>query len=59
MPKDFLNCIKNGGKVRTIKPSPGKYLHICYINGKSYPGEVKETKKTKKRNIVKKAINKK
>jgi len=45
MPKDFERCVKNGGRVRTIKPKKGKYLHICYLNGKSYHGEVKSSKK--------------
>lgn len=44
MPKGFEECVKKGGRVRTIKPKGKKsnvYLHICYLNGKSYPGEVK------------------
>ena len=49
MPKAFLNCVKKGGRVRTIKPKAGKYMHICYLGGKSYAGEVKSTKSTKKR----------
>jgi len=50
MPKDFLRCVKSGGRVRTIKPKPGRYMHVCYLNGKSYAGEVKKVKKrTKKR----------
>jgi hypothetical protein len=47
MPKSFLNCVKKGGKVRTISLPKGKYLHICYLNGKSYSGEVKEKKNEK------------
>jgi len=42
MPKPFEDCIKNGGKTRTKKLKNGKYMKICYLNGKSYPGEVKE-----------------
>ena len=38
-PKGFLSCVKRGGRVRTIKPKPGRYIHICYIGGKSYAGE--------------------
>jgi hypothetical protein len=45
MPAGFERCVKEGGRVRTIKPKAGKYLHICYLNGKSYRGEVKTTKK--------------
>lgn len=44
MPVGFQNCVKRGGRVRTIKPKKGKYLHICYLNGKSYRGEVKKAK---------------
>ena len=47
MPKGFDMCVKKGGRVRTIKPK-GKgsktYLHICFLNGKSYPGETKKAK---------------
>ena len=40
MPKPFLDCVKKGGKVRTKKLSDGRYIKICYLNGKSYAGEV-------------------
>ena len=44
MPKDFDNCVKRGGRVRTIKPK-GKdssvYMHVCYLGKKSYAGEIK------------------
>ena len=49
MPKAFRKCVRRGGRVRTIKPKAGKYMHICYVGGKSYAGEVKENKKPKKR----------
>ena len=42
MPKDFDECQKNGGRIRTKTLSDGKYLHICYLAGKSYAGEVKQ-----------------
>jgi len=45
MPEAFLNCVKNGGKIRTIIPKKGKYLRICYLKGRSYQGEVKSKKK--------------
>ena len=45
MPKAFQKCVDKGGKVRTIKPKEGKYMHICYKGGKSYSGEVKTTKR--------------
>jgi len=49
MPKAFLNCVKKGGKVRTIKPNAHTFLHICYLNGKAYRGEIKKNKKKKKK----------
>jgi len=48
MPKGFLSCVRRGGRVRTIKPKPGRYIHICYIGGKSYAGEVHKTKRRRK-----------
>ena len=50
MPAAFLRCVKNGGRVRTKKLSGNRYMHICFLNGKSYAGEVK----TKKTNVIKK-----
>jgi len=44
MPEAFENCRKQGGRIRTIKLSGGKYMHVCYLNGKSYRGEVKQKK---------------
>jgi len=44
MPAKFLDCVKNGGKVRTIKLG-GKYRHKCTLNGKTYLGEIKKKKK--------------
>lgn len=46
MPVGFDRCVANGGKVRTKSLGNGKYIHICFLNGKSYNGEVK-TKKSK------------
>jgi hypothetical protein len=48
MPAGFDKCVKNGGRVRTKELGNGKYMHICFLNGKSYAGEVK-TKKTKRK----------
>lgn len=47
MPKSFDDCVANGGKVRTLTPKKGKYLHICYPKGGGKPivGEVKSAKK--------------
>ncbi len=44
MPKAFTECVKNGGRVRTKKLSGGRYIRICFLNGKSYAGEVKTKK---------------
>lgn len=41
MPKPFDDCVSNGGEVRTKTLSGGKYMHICFLNGESYAGEVK------------------
>ncbi len=48
MPKAFENCIRSGGKVRTKELSNNRYMHICFKNGKSYAGEVKTKKNSKK-----------
>lgn len=47
IPKDFLDCAKNGGKVKTKKLKDGKFIRICYDkDGNSYAGEImKERKK--------------
>ena len=45
MPKGFDECVKKGGRVRTKQLGGGKYMHICFLNGKSYAGEVKVKKK--------------
>lgn len=44
MPKAFDNCVKQGGRVRTKKPTPSTYMPICYSGSKSYAGHVKHTK---------------
>ena len=41
MPKDFESCEARGGRIITKKLKGGKYVHICFIDGKSYTGEVK------------------
>ena len=47
MPKDFEVCVSEGGRVRTMPLSKGRYMRICYDKaGKSHAGEVK-TKKGK------------
>ncbi len=44
MPKAFLDCIKKGGKVFTIKIGKDKYRHGCELKGKTYYGEIKNNK---------------
>lgn len=48
MPRAFRSCIKRGGRVRTKKLSGRKYIHICFIGGKSFAGEVKRRKTRRK-----------
>lgn len=57
MPAGFDRCVKNGGRVRTKKLSGGRYMHICWLNGKSYAGEV-HTKKKKSKLVKKKILRK-
>jgi len=47
MPQAFLNCIKNGGKVRTVRLDGGRYYHICILDKKIYKGEIKKKVKEK------------
>lgn len=48
MPKAFEDCVKSGGRVRTIKPSKDKYLPVCYDkSGKSHAGHIKKVKRKK------------
>ncbi|MCD6412400.1 hypothetical protein J7K91_01840 [bacterium] len=49
MPKAFLECVKKGGKVRTITLPKGRYMHICFLGGKAYPGEIKKKKNARKK----------
>lgn len=36
--------------MRTKELPDGKYMHICFLGGKSYAGEVKSKKEEKKEN---------
>ena len=41
MPEDFDKCVREGGRVRTMKLSGGRYMKVCYDkNNKSHAGEV-------------------
>lgn len=45
MPKNFTECVNEGGSVRTMPVKGGRYMHICYDkDGKSHAGEVKSKK---------------
>ena len=47
MPEDFLKCVREGGRVRTLKVGMNKYIRVCYDKmGKSHSGEV-QVKKSK------------
>ena len=41
MPKDFKDAIKQGARVRTKKINKDKYLHVGFLDGKTYEGEIK------------------
>jgi len=49
MPKAFLQCVKNGGRVVTVKPRPDVYIRVCYPKGggKPIPGEIHHLTNTK------------
>ena len=47
MPEAFNKCRKQGGKITTKKLPNNKYIHICWLRGQSFSGEVK-AKKSKK-----------
>lgn len=44
MPKDFEDCRKRGGRVRTEKPSKSTYRHVCYDDQGRHAGEKKRDK---------------
>ena len=57
MPKEFEDCVKNGGKVRKKNLKGNKYINICYDkNGNSHAGEVKMKKKKSKAEVQQKQI---
>lgn len=46
MPKEFDNCVKNGGKIRTKNLKDNKFIRVCYDKkGKAHVGEVMVRKK--------------
>ncbi len=46
MPKAFNECQAAGGKIRTVKPKAGTYVHVCKSPGSSttVAGEVHHNK---------------
>ncbi|MCX7589703.1 MAG: hypothetical protein N2Z85_02065 [Patescibacteria group bacterium] len=55
MPKPFEDCVKKGGKVRTITSENRKfglkkdeYMRVCFLNGKMYRGEIRKHGESKK-----------
>ena len=56
MPAAFENCVKKGGRVRRKTLSGGRYINICFINGKSYAGHTKKSKT--KRSTVSRKVKK-
>lgn len=46
MPKKFTDCIKKGGRVRTVKPTKSTHMPVCFPKGggKSVAGEVHKKK---------------
>lgn len=56
MPAQFDACVKNGGRVRTKSLSGGRFIHLCFIDGKSYAGEVKAPKAQSVRDDLKDAV---
>lgn len=44
MPAAFEKCVREGGKVRTIRLGKGKYQRICIKGKKRYKGHVKQRK---------------
>ena len=55
-PESFDRCVSNGGRVRTKTLSGGRFMRICFKDGKSFAGEVK---KSKNRSAVSGAMKKK
>lgn len=52
MPESFSICVREGGRVRRKTLSGGRYINICFKDGKSYAGEVKTRKGEKLKEVV-------
>ncbi|HUX00543.1 MAG TPA: hypothetical protein VMY35_06130 [Phycisphaerae bacterium] len=51
MPKEFDECVTEGGEIRTVVGpdkthglGPDEYVHYCALNGVSHRGHVKKRK---------------
>lgn len=44
MPEAFERCVRSGGRVRTKTLKDGRYMRVCFKDGKSYAGHVKKKK---------------
>lgn len=46
MPAAFDRCERQGGRIKTVVPKKGIYVHVCYPRGGGSPvhGEIKHTK---------------
>ena len=42
MPKSFKDAVAQGARIRTKQLSEGRYIHIAYLDGKSFQDEVKK-----------------
>lgn len=51
MPADFERCVAQGGKVRTVDLGGDKYVHYCFIGGKSHRGEVQSKKRSSSKKV--------
>jgi len=63
MPLAFVACVNSGGRVRTVSgPSQehglkkAEYVRYCYLRGKSYRGEVKQSEQARATKAVAKKM---
>lgn len=57
IPKNFDDCVRSGGKVKTKDLKNGKYIRICYDrNGNSFSSSVKTKKEESQTAPVSKAV---
>ena len=47
MPEEFEKCVKEGGRVRTMTLSGGRYRRICFKDGKFYADYIKKKKRSR------------